>query len=96
MFRGPLIFDERGYSETRDHHLTAQSLAQAIRQNCYICSSTFQQYQGDKASILGPQRLLEEVEGTKYYFSTEDRSLDVSLWLYWCGPDRKRYNYRYD
>ena len=98
IFRGPLILSERGYcvSEERDHHLTAQSLAQAISQNCYICSSTFQQYQADKASTLGPQRLIEGLEGTKYYFSTDDRPRCPTLCLYWYGPDVNRYNYRYD
>ena len=85
IFRGPLIFDEDGRSEHRDHHLTAQSLAHAIRQNCYICSSTFQQYQGDKASTLGPSQFEEGLEGMKYYLRRGDspRDLTLCLWWYW-------------
>lgn len=81
IFRGPLIFGESGCSERRDHHLTAQSFARAIRQNCYICSSMFQQYQGDIASTLGLPRFAEELEGTQYYFSTEDGPHCLTLWF---------------
>ena len=100
MFRGPLIldktiFDEDGWSERRDHHLTAQSFAQAIRQNCYICNSTFQEYQGDKASTLRPSQFEEGLEGTKYYFKTGDGVCDLTLWLSCCWPYPYKYYYRY-
>ena len=90
MFRGSMIF------KPEDHHLTAQSLAQAIRQGCYICNSTFQQYQGDKASTLGPSQFGEGFEGTKYYFQARDGPPYISLNLLWYGPDLKIYNLRYD
>ena len=90
IFRGPLIFSKHGLSKNRDHHLTAQSFAQAIRQNCYICDSTFQQYQRDKASTLDPQRLVEGIERTEYYFSNEDGTRDPTLCLFGYGSARNQ------
>ena len=92
IFRGPLIFDAEGQSDRKDHHVTAQSLAQAIRQNCYICNSAFQH----KADTFSPQGFEEGLDGTKYRFSTEDGTPYPTLWLYGPEPDWYRYVHRYD
>ena len=94
-FRGPLIFDDSGYSEGIVHHLTAQSFSEAVRQGCYICSSMFQQYQGDKTNTLGPQRLLEGIEGSEYYFSTKYSPRYPTLWLLGYESNIKVYSSSY-
>ena len=96
IFRGPSIFQD-GNGEHRRHHLTAENLAQAIRQNCYICTSLLEEYQDDKASTLDLPRLAEGFVGTKYGSSDSSnryRCLRFALYSDWV--DLNRSSIRYD
>ena len=81
IFRGRLIFDDKGYSKFENHHVTPQSFAHAISQKCYICTSMLWQYQGDRRGTLGPQQLAEVLRATEYYFSAKDADSSLTLWI---------------
>ena len=65
IFRDELGFDLGWYGE-RKRHLTAQSLYQAVRQNCYICTAIYERcHEGDDICKLDPLQFTERVRSTK-------------------------------
>ena len=83
IFRGQLIFNDKGFSKHKNHHMTAQSFAHAISQKCYICTSILQQYQADRRDTLGPLQSAEVLRVTEYYFSKGKAKDDISSLKLW-------------
>lgn len=85
IFRGQLILNDGERREYKDHHLTAQSFAQAVSQNCYICTSLQEHYRTDhNRSTLGPLQLAEVLRdtGTQYSLDIKHEFSSVKLYVY--------------